>query len=57
MLRNHHRSVGPQPEPTNLREQVQSHRRQEWMRRQDAAIAREDYEEAGRLRTLLAEMP
>ena len=39
----------------NLREQVRSHRRQEWVRRQDAAIAREDYEEAGRLRTLLAD--
>ncbi len=57
MLRQHHRSVGPQPEPMNLREQVRSHRRQEWVRRQDAAIAREDYEEAGRLRTLLADEP
>jgi protein arginine kinase activator len=57
MLRQHHRSVEPQAEPMNLREQVQSHRRQEWVRRQDAAIAREDYEEAGRLRTLLAELP
>jgi len=57
MLRSHHRTSLPQPPAGNLRDLVKRHRREEWQRRQDDAVAREDYEEAARLRELLAEAP
>ena len=55
LLQAHHRGLCDQPEAETLREQVHEYRRQEWRRRQDAAVAREDYEEAARLRVLLSE--
>ncbi len=42
-----------QPGPENLHDQVQDCRRHLLLRAQEAAVAREDYEEAARLRTLL----
>jgi protein arginine kinase activator len=56
-LRQHHRTGLPQPEAASLRDQVRLHRREEWQRQQDDAVVREDYEEAARLRSLLAEEP
>lgn len=55
LLQAHHRGLCDQPEAEDLRQQVREYRRQEWRRLQDAAVAREDYEEAARLRVLLSE--
>ncbi len=53
LLRRHHRTSLPQPPALSLHEQVRRQRREEWLRRQDEAVAREDYEEAARLRSML----
>ncbi|MEN9354198.1 MAG: hypothetical protein RL318_1523 [Fibrobacterota bacterium] len=55
MLQKYHRTRLEQPPAGNLREQVRAHRREAWQRRQDAAVAREDYEEAARMRGFLEE--
>lgn len=57
MLQKYHRTRLEQPPMENLQAQVRAHRREAWQRLQDDAVAREDYEEAARMRSYLEEEP